>query len=195
MTNNQVTLSGQIASAFEFSHEVYGEGFYRAFISVNRTSGAVDTIPLIVSERLVDVSQDYTNENVCICGQYRTYNRQEENKNSLVINVFVTEFILEAEQSDVNEIYLEGYICKKPTFRETPFGRQISDFIIAVNRNYSKSDYIPCICWGRNALFMSGLNVGDYIQLSGRIQSREYVKDNQTHVAYEVSAHSIEIME
>lgn len=199
MTNNEVTLSGKMASAFEFSHELFGEGFYRAFISVIRTSGTVDTIPLIISERLVDVSNDYTNENVCICGQYRTYNKQEENKNTLVINVFVTEFNLEDDPSDINEVFLDGFICRKPTFRETPLGRQISDFIIAVHRNYGKSDYIPCICWGRNALFMSGLHVGDHIQLSGRIQSREYVKllDGIEHIrtAYEVSVMNLEQIE
>lgn len=196
MTNNQVTLSGQMASAFEFSHELYGEKFYQAFISVIRSSGSVDTIPLIVSDRLVDISHDYTNENVCICGQCRTYNRQEENKNTLLINIFVSEFSLEDEQYDVNEVCLEGYICKKPTFRETPLGRQISDCIIAVNRNYGKSDYIPCICWGRNAAYMSKMQIGDHIQLQGRIQSREYIKliDGVEHIrtAYEVSVISFE---
>lgn len=196
MTNNQVTLSGRMASAFEFSHELYGEKFYHAFISVIRSSGTVDTIPMIVSERLVDISHDYTNEDVCICGQCRTYNRQEENKNTLLINIFVSEFYLEHEASDVNEICLEGYICKHPTFRETPLGRQISDFIIAVNRNYGKSDYIPCICWGRNAACTSKMYIGDHIRLSGRFQSREYIKviDGVEYVktAYEVSVISFE---
>jgi len=117
MTSNQVTLSGKMASAFEFSHDVMGEGFYHAFISVIRSSGVADIIPLMVSERIVDVCHDYTNENVTICGQFRTYNKHEENKNRLAINVFATEFIVEEEQNDVNELFLEGYICKQPTFR------------------------------------------------------------------------------
>ena len=201
--NNQVTMIGEIVSEFEFSHEVYGEGFYLVDISVSRLSDSVDYIPLMVSERLVDVTQSYIGETISVSGQFRSYNRHEEKKNRLILSVFVREleFVDEIEDDiKSNQIYLDGYICKEPIYRKTPLGREIADLLVAVNRSYGKSDYIPCICWGRNARYASSFEVGSHVEVYGRIQSREYIKkigEEQTEkrVAYEVSFNKIEFLE
>ena len=201
--NNQVTMIGEIVSEFEFSHEVYGEGFYLVDISVSRLSDSVDYIPLMVSERLVDVTQSYIGETISVSGQFRSYNRHEEKKNRLILSVFVREleFVDEIEDDiKSNQIYLDGYICKEPIYRKTPLGREIADLLVAVNRSYGKSDYIPCICWGRNARYASSFEVGSHVEVYGRIQSREYIKkigEEQTgnRVAYEVSVNKIEFLE
>lgn len=201
--NNQVTMIGEIVSEFEFSHEVYGEGFYLVDISVSRLSDSVDYIPLMVSERLVDVTQSYIGETISVSGQFRSYNRHEEKKNRLILSVFVREleFVDEIEDDiKSNQIYLDGYICKEPIYRKTPLGREIADLLVAVNRSYGKSDYIPCICWGRNARYASSFEVGSHVEVYGRIQSREYIKktgEEQTEkrVAYEVSVNKIEFLE
>ena len=201
--NNQVTMIGEIVSEFEFSHEVYGEGFYLVDISVSRLSDSVDYIPLMVSERLVDVTQSYIGETISVSGQFRSYNRHEEKKNRLILSVFVREleFVDEIEDDiKSNQIYLDGYICKEPIFRKTPLGREIAELLVAVNRSYGKSDYIPCICWGRNARYASSFEVGSHVEVYGRIQSREYIKkigEEQTEkrVAYEVSVNKIEFLE
>ena len=177
--NNQVIMAGEIVSEFVFSHEVFGEGFYMLEISVRRLSNSYDVIPLMISERLIDVTRDYRGETIAVSGQFRSYNRHEEKKNRLVLSVFVRELEFveeEPESSRTNQIFLEGYICKMPVYRKTPLGREIADLLVAVNRPYGKSDYIPCICWGRNARYASGFEVGAHIQLWGRIQSREYTK-------------------
>lgn len=201
--NNQVTMIGEIVSEFEFSHEVYGEGFYLVDISVSRLSDSVDYIPLMVSERLVDVTQSYIGETISVSGQFRSYNRHEEKKNRLILSVFVREleFVDEIEDDiKSNQIYLDGYICKEPIYRKTPLGKEIADLLVAVNRSYGKSDYIPCICWGRNARYASSFEVGSHVEVYGRIQSREYIKkigEEQTEkrVAYEVSVNKIEFLE
>lgn len=201
--NNQVTMIGEIVSEFEFSHEVYGEGFYLVDISVSRLSDSVDYIPLMVSERLVDVTQSYIGETISVSGQFRSYNRHEEKKNRLILSVFVREleFVDEIEDDiKSNQICLDGYICKEPIYRKTPLGREIADLLVAVNRSYGKSDYIPCICWGRNARYASSFEVGSHVEVYGRIQSREYIKkigEEQTEkrVAYEVSVNKIEFLE
>ena len=201
--NNQVTMIGEIVSEFEFSHEVYGEGFYLVDISVSRLSDSVDYIPLMVSERLVDVTQSYIGETISVSGQFRSYNRHEEKKNRLILSVFVREleFVDEIEDDiKSNQIYLDGYICKEPIYRKTPLGREIADLLVAVNRSYGKSDYIPCLCWGRNARYASSFEVGSHVEVYGRIQSREYIKkigEEQTEkrVAYEVSVNKIEFLE
>ena len=201
--NNQVTIMGEVASQFMFSHEVFGEGFYMVEVLVKRLSSSDDRIPLMVSERLVDVTQDYTGEYIMASGQFRSYNRHEEQKNRLVLSVFVREWSFVEEELDgakTNQILLDGYICKKPIYRKTPLGREIADLLLAVNRPYGKSDYIPCICWGRNARFASGFGVGEHVQVTGRIQSREYVKklsetDTEKRVAYEVSVSKLECVE
>ena len=177
--NNQVSMMGEIVSEFQFSHEVFGEGFYMVELAVNRLSNYSDYIPLMISERLIDTEQDYTGQLIRVSGQFRSYNRHEEKKNRLVLSVFVREleFLDEIDENEkTNQIFLDGYICKEPIYRKTPLGREIADVLLAVNRSYGKSDYIPCICWGRNARFASGFTVGSHIQIVGRVQSREYVK-------------------
>ena len=201
--NNQVTIMGVVASGFTYSHEVFGEGFYMADVLVKRLSNSNDRIPLMISERLIDVTLDYTGVAIKVSGQFRSYNRHEEQKNRLVLSVFVREVEFIDEELDgakTNHILLEGYICKKPVYRKTPLGREIADLLLAVNRPYGKSDYIPCICWGRNARYASGFEVGEHVQILGRIQSRDYVKkisetETQTRTAYEVSVSKLECME
>ena len=198
--NNQVTIMGKVATEFSFSHEVFGEGFYMVEVEVKRLSNSEDRIPLMISERLIDVTQDYTGEYIMVHGQFRSYNRHEEQKNRLVLSVFVRESSFMEEEPDgtkTNSIWLDGYICKEPIYRKTPLGREIADLLLAVNRPYGKSDYIPCICWGRNARYASGFEVGEHVQLLGRIQSREYVKrisdtETEKRVAYEVSVSKLE---
>ena len=201
--NNQVAIVGEIVSDIVFSHEVYGEGFYMVDISVRRLSDFMDYIPVMISERLIDVEKDYRGKNVYIGGQFRSFNRHEEKKNRLVLSVFARdiEILDEVDEEDAqNQIFLDGYICKDSIYRKTPLGREIADLLIAVNRSYGKSDYIPCICWGRNARFASGFGVGTHVQIWGRIQSREYVKkisetQMEQRVAYEVSVSKIEFLE
>lgn len=201
--NNQVSIMGKIVSGFLFSHEVFGEGFYMVDISVQRLSDSSDIIPVMISERLIDVTQDYEGEYIQIFGQFRSYNRHEEKRNKLVLSVFAREVSFVEDECDKvksNQIFLDGYICKTPIYRRTPLGREIADMLLAVNRPYGKSDYIPCICWGRNARFTSGFEVGGHVQVWGRIQSREYVKrleDDSTEkrVAYEVSVSKLEYLE
>ncbi len=198
--NNQVTITGEVASGFAFSHQVFGESFYMVDVLVKRLSNSEDRIPLMISERLIDVTQDYIGEYIQVTGQFRSYNRHEEQKNRLILSVFVREVAFvedEIEGAKTNSILLDGYICKPPIYRKTPLGREIADLLLAVNRPYGKSDYIPCICWGRNARYASGFDVGTHIQVLGRIQSREYIKklsetETEKRVAYEVSVSKLE---
>ena len=201
--NNQVVIMGEVVSDFVFSHEIFGEGFYMVDVNVPRLSDSSDIIPLMVSERLIDVEEDYKGLNIMVQGQFRSYNRREERKNRLVLSVFAREieFVDETpESSKTNQIYLDGYICKEPIYRKTPLGREIADLLLAVNRPYGKSDYIPCICWGRNARFASNFSVGTRCEIWGRIQSREYMKrlsdeDAEKRIAYEVSVSKLELVE
>ena len=201
--NNQVTIMGKIASEFFYSHEIYGEGFYMVDVEVERLSDSTDLIPVMVSERLLDVNQDYTGQLISVSGQFRSYNRHEEKKNKLVLSVFAREieFIDQVdENTKSNQIFLDGYVCKETVYRKTPLGREIADLLIAVNRSYGKSDYIPCICWGRNARFASSFEVGEHVQILGRIQSREYIKkitdtESQKRTAYEVSGSKLECID
>ncbi len=203
LENNQVSIVGEIISDFQYSHEVYGEGFYMVEVEVSRLSNFSDYIPLMISERLIDTSQSYIGQKVYVTGQFRSYNRHEELKNRLVLSVFVREIEFieeETEEMKSNQILLDGYICKDPIYRKTPLGREIADLLVAVNRSYGKSDYIPCICWGRNARFAARFEVGVHVQIWGRIQSREYVKrlnedEVEKRTAYEVSVSKIEYME
>ena len=203
LENNQVSIVGEIISDFQYSHEVYGEGFYMVEVAVSRLSNFSDYIPLMISERLIDTSQSYIGQKVYVTGQFRSYNRHEELKNRLVLSVFVREIEFieeETEEMKSNQILLDGYICKDPIYRKTPLGREIADILLAVNRPYGKSDYIPCICWGRNARFAGGLEVGSHLQICGRVQSREYTKkvDEESvekRVAYEVSVSKIDLVE
>jgi single-stranded DNA-binding protein len=204
--NNQVNIIGEVVSEFKFSHEVFGEGFYLVDVSVNRLSEMKDIIPLMVSERLIDVTNDYRGMKIEVSGQFRSYNRHEDSRNKLILSIFVRElqFIddedMPEEQSKANQITLDGYVCKQPTYRKTPLGREIADILIAVNRPYGKSDYIPCIAWGRNARFAAGIEVGGHLIIQGRVQSREYTKkiseeQVEKRVAYEVSVCKIDVVE
>ncbi|MFR8165480.1 MAG: single-stranded DNA-binding protein [Enterocloster sp.] len=199
MENNRVTVIGTIVSDFTFSHAVFGEGFYLVDLSVSRLNEQADVIPLMVSERLMDVTRDYRGCTIEADGQFRSYNH-EGVKNRLVLSVFVREVQFLEEFTDytkTNQIFLDGYICKEPIYRKTPLGREIADLLVAVNRPYGKSDYIPCIAWGRNARFASGFSVGTRIQIWGRVQSREYTKklsetECEKRTAYEVSVSKLE---
>ncbi len=197
--NNQVTIAGEITSPFTFSHEVCGEGFYVTNVSISRKSGTPDIIPIMVSDRLHDVYSDHTGVPVQETGQIRSYNRHADGKSSLIVSVFAREIKTLDEPEATNIIALDGYLCKAPIYRQTPLGREIADLLIAVNRPYGKSDYIPCICWGRNAKFAENFEVGDHLQVWGRIQSREYQKrisdtDFETRIAYEVSVSRLEYL-
>ena len=190
--NNRVFISGEIVTKAEFSHEVYGEGFYEMNVLVKRLSGQGDILPVTVSERLISDGALKVGVTINALGQFRSYNKLVDGKSKLMLTVFVRELLEEAPVRNPNSIVLTGYICKPPIYRTTPFNREIADILIAVNRSYNKSDYIPCIAWGRNARFAKNLAVGEKIAISGRIQSREYQKrvtddDVKTMTAYEVS--------
>lgn len=199
--NNMVTISGKIISNVEFSHEVYGEGFYYFMLDVPRLSDSCDKIPVTISERLIARQKLEIGKIIEVEGQFRSYNSFNNEGNRLVLTVFAREInFLEDEKKikNPNQIYLNGYICKKPVFRTTPFGREITDMLLAVNRPYNKSDYIPCIAWGRNARYSEGLEIGDNIKVWGRIQSRDYQKKLDTgeimmKTAYEISVSKMEV--
>ena len=190
--NNKVFISGEIVSDAEFSHEVYGEGFYELSVMVKRLSGQGDILPITVSERLIADKNLQKGVIINALGQFRSYNKLEAERSRLMLTVFARDILEIDDESNPNVIELEGYICKPPLYRTTPFKREICDILLAVNRAYNKSDYIPCIAWGRNARYVNGLSVGDRIAVQGRIQSREYQKttgegQQVTKTAYEVS--------
>ncbi len=201
--NNQVTIMGTIVSGYQFSHEIFGENFYMVDVQVPRLSDSADIIPIMISERIVDVEANAVGMNVIVNGQFRSYNRHEAKKNRLLLSVFARdiEFVDEVmENEKTNQIYLDGYICKPPVYRKTPLGREITDLLLASNRPYGKSDYIPCICWGRNARYASSFEVGMRCMIWGRIQSREYMKkiseeELEKRIAYEVSVSKLELFE
>ena len=207
--NNRLTLVGKVTSDKVFSHEIYGEKFYIFNLSVPRLSGSEDIIPITISERLLTNAELKINDKISIDGQFRSYNSYQNEKSRLILTVFAkdVQFLPNQEEEitvgkDIisNEVVLDGYLCKKPIYRKTPFGREISDILLAVNRAYNKSDYIPCIAWGRNARFAGGLEVGAHLQVSGRVQSREYTKkigeeEVERRVAYEVSVSKIDLVE
>ncbi|HBM81286.1 MAG: single-stranded DNA-binding protein [Clostridiales bacterium] len=201
ITSNKIYVEGKIASKPEFSHEMYGEGFYNFTIEVPRLSEAADILPVTISERLIESSSVDVGKNVIVEGQLRSYNKYADGGNRLILTIFARDISFTDEKTkNPNQIFLDGYICKKPVYRTTPFGREITDMLIAVNRPYNKSDYIPAIAWGRNARFSEKLNVGDHIRIWGRVQSREYQKkisDNEvlTKTAYEVSISKMEKVE
>jgi len=199
--NNMVTISGKVVSSIEFSHEVYGEGFYYFMLEVSRLSESSDLIPVTISERLVSRQKLEMGTIIEVEGQFRSYNSYSNDGNKLILTVFAREINFLDDEKKIknpNQIYLDGYICKKPIYRTTPFGREITDMLLAVNRPYNKSDYIPCIAWGRNARFSQELTVGDNVKVWGRIQSRTYQKkldsgDAISKVAYEISVSKMEI--
>lgn len=205
--NNYLTLVGKITSEKVFSHEIYGESFYIFNLEVPRLSGTADCIPITISERLISNFELSIGKEVEIEGQFRSYNTYENQRSRLVLTVFAKDIKEHYENSEEeasrekisNEVVLVGYICKKPIYRKTPFGREISDILLAVNRAYNKSDYIPCIAWGRNARFCENMEVGTEVKIVGRVQSRMYEKKHEDgtiepRVAYEVSVGSMELV-
>lgn len=193
--NNQVLLKGKAASEPVFSHSVMGEGFYEFDLLVPRLSSQVDILPITISERLLPEIKDIKEE-IGIIGQLRSYNKLEGEKSRLILTIFAREIVDCDSLQTSNQITMTGYVCKEPIYRTTPFGREITDVLIAVNRAYNKSDYLPCIAWGRNARFTGDLSVGDKIKIQGRIQSRVYQKkiDEENVInktAYEVSISTI----
>ena len=205
--NNHLVLVGKVTSDKRFSHEIYGEKFYIFDLSVPRLSGNADNIPVTISERLLTMKDVTIGNNLKIDGQFRSYNSYDNERNKLILTVFAKDVeFLEEQDEEVeirkdqvsNEVILDGFICKKPIYRKTPFGREISDILLAVNRAYNKSDYIPCIAWGRNARFCENIPVGTEVKIIGRVQSREYEKKYEDgtvekKVAYEVSVSSLEV--
>lgn len=206
INNNRAYILGKVAKKPVFSHEICGEGFYLFYIEVLRKSGSTDTLPVIVSERLISINRLDVDRTVVIDGQIRSYNKHTDNEehSHLILSVFAREIdVLEDVEinPDVNNaVEIVGHLCKPPIYRCTPKGREIADILVAVNRPYGKSDYIPCIVWGRNAKFAGRLETGEHIQIQGRFQSREYAKkisDNEveTRTAYEVSVSKIDYAE
>ena len=200
LENNQVNIAGVICSDFTYSHTLCGEKFYIADLEVERRSGKSDIIPIMVSDRMIKI-EDLTGVSVEITGQFRSYNKHIDGKSKLLLTVFALEIeVMENFMYYNNNVELIGYICKEPIYRKTPLGREIADVLLAVNRQCGKSDYIPCICWGRNARYVGNLPVGTKISISGRIQSRTFLKkiDEDTteeRVAYELSASKVEVVE
>ena len=208
LENNHLVLVGKVTSDKRFSHEIDGEKFYIFDLAVPRLSGNADIIPITVSERLLSINDLQIDSKITVEGQFRSYNSYENERNKLVLTVFAKEIkFVENQDAEIevskdvvsNEVILNGYICKKPIYRQTPFGREISDLLLAVNRAYNKSDYIPCIAWGRNARFCENIPVGTEVKVVGRVQSRTYEKKYEdgtveTKVAYEVSVSSLEVV-
>ena len=206
--NNYLVLVGEITSEKKFSHEIYGESFYVFNVEVARLSNATDIIPITISERLITNFDLSIGKKILVEGQFRSYNTYENERSRLVLTVFakeIREYNEEQEREDgqekvSNEVVLSGYICKKPIYRQTPFGREISDLLLAVNRAYNKSDYIPCIAWGRNARFCQDMQTGTEVKVIGRVQSRQYEKKyedgtSEIKIAYEVSVSSLEVID
>lgn len=200
MDNNKIALEGRVVTTPLYSHELYGEVFYIFDLEVERLSDSKDILSITISERLLSDFEINLGEYLKIDGQLRSYNKLIDNRNKLVLTVFARSIEVPMEkQRDPNEIILDGFICKQPIYRKTPFGREITDLLIAVNRAYNKSDYIPVIAWGRNARFSKDFSVGARIRVTGRLQSREYVKnisetEKITRVAYEVSISKLELL-
>ncbi len=203
--NNEATLVGTVEGELSFSHEIYGETFYSFVLRVMRLSDICDYINITVSERLIQNMNIHSGSTVSVVGQFRSYNNYCETGNRLILTVFARDIKEEDPNENLNygqnpnSIYLNGFLCKAPVYRTTPFGREITDLLVAVNRAYNKSDYIPCIAWGRNARYSSTLNVGDNIKVWGRIQSREYQKKISedeciTKTAYEISISKMEVI-
>lgn len=196
LTNNKVYLCGDIISDPVFSHEIYGEGFYELQLSVPRLSDHRDIIPITISERLLTDKQIVIGNKIAVKGQFRSYNKIFENKSRLMLTVFVRELVEPDDNVNPNMVELSGFVCKPPIFRITPFNREICDLLLAVNRAYNKSDYLPCIAWGRNARYLKMIEVGEKLVIVGRIQSREYQKrledgNEITRTAYEISVNKI----
>lgn len=201
MINNEVTVAGEITEELEFDHECKGEKFYKTAVSVKRLSGVDDEILVIVSERILNFGKEYKGKDVMITGQFRSYNKYGiDGKRHVILYVFAREMELVEANLNINHISLNGYICKETLYRMTSTEREVTDVLLAVNRPYGKTDYIPCICWGRNARFVDTLEIGANLKVEGRIQKREYVKkfsetESEIKTAYEVSISTMEVID
>lgn len=199
LKNNRVFLSGRVAREPQYSHELFGEGFYEFYLEVKRLSGQTDVLPVTVSERIMNGEDLTEGALVALSGQFRSYNKLENEHSKLMLTVFVRDFLpYDPDEQNPNLVELNGYICKPPVYRTTPFNREICDVLLAVNRGYNKSDYIPCIAWGRNARFVRDAEVGVNVIIGGRIQSRKYNKKLpdetiEERVAYELSVSKITV--
>ena len=194
LTNNKVFLSGEVESAPVYSHELYGEGFYEFFLRVTRLSGQADVLPVTVSERIMNGVDLGEGAKIAISGQFRSYNKLENEHSKLMLTVFVRDFLpFDESEQNPNVAELNGYVCKPPVYRTTPFNREICDVLLAVNRGYNKSDYIPCIAWGRNARFVRNIEVGQNIRITGRIQSRKYNKKLEDDLIEERTAYELSV--
>lgn len=198
MNNNVATICGVVTEEPRYSHQMFGEGFYESVLTVPRLSDQVDVIPFTVSERLLTDGAIEVGNTVTLSGQLRSYNKLVDGKSKLLLTLFVRDVWENDDSRNPNTIDIVGYVCKSPVYRMTPFKREISDLLLAVNRAYNKSDYLPCIAWGRNARFVKDINVGEKVIVNGRIQSRDYQKtlengEIETRVAYEVSINRIEL--
>ena len=198
--NNLIKIAGKVVEEPVFSHELYEEKFYILYIETRRLSQYSDKLPVIISERLYDISNIKKDDIFYIEGQFRSYNKLNEGKSKLILSIFAREFVKKDDEEilTLNDANFVGFICKQPIYRKTPLGREIADVLVAVNRSYKKSDYIPCILWGRNAKFCETLPVGSKVKISGRIQSRKYEKKNQDgtvipKVEYEISVSKFSI--
>lgn len=195
--NNFISLQGRVDGEVEFSHSVLDEDFYKFMLNVSRLSGVVDSLPVTVPKRLLDNIVLNDGDRISLTGQLRSYNKYQENRTRLILTAFAKSIeSVGDEEENPNNVMLNGYVCKEPTYRKTPFGREITDVIIAVNRAFNRSDYIPTICWGKNALLCRDLPIGTNVLIKGRLQSREYTKklgeDYEVRTAYEVSVGEIE---
>lgn len=193
---NLVSAAGQVTMDPVFSHTVFGENFYLLGLKVFRQSGAFDMLPLMVSERLLDMDKSYLARHLHVKGQFRSFNQQGQDKRHLLLSLFVRDlcFVDESTDCGLNSIILEGFLCRKPIFRVTPKGREITDFMIAVNRSFGQSDYIPCICWGRTARYLNKMDVGCRLHVEGRIQSRNYLKRMESGKLLKKTAYEISVM-
>lgn len=196
MENNFISLQGRVEGDVSYSHSVLDEEFYKFKLNVSRLSGVVDSLPVTVPKKLLETVSLKDGDNISLTGQLRSYNKYMDNRTRLIITAFAKSIEEEKEEENPNSVILNGYVCKEPTYRKTPFGREITDVIIAVNRAFNRSDYIPTICWGKNALFCRDLPIGTNVLIKGRLQSREYTKRNgeefEIRTAYEVSVGEIE---
>jgi single-stranded DNA-binding protein len=198
MKNNKVFISGEVVSDPKFSHQVYDENFFEFDLKVTRLSDSFDIIPITISEKLLLGNDVMVGSKICGNGQFRSYNKLEDGRSKLLLTVFLREITPFIESENPNYIEITVYVCKEPVFRTTPLKREISDVLLAVNRSYNKSAYLPCIAWGRNARFVKNFNIGDKVMVTGRIQSRDYQKkindEFVTKTAYEVSLNRIELV-
>lgn len=200
--NNLAQVCGVVDDELQFNHEIFGESFYTFTLKMPRLSGTSDRIKVMISDRLLSDFPLSIGDYVNITGQFRSYNSYENGDNKLILTVFAKDISSCEDElpKNLNSLFLNGYVCKEPVYRTTPFGREITDLLLAVNRTYNKSDYIPVIAWGRNARYCKGFKVGDNVKVWGRIQSRDYQKrlsedEVITKTAYEVSVSKLELVD